>query len=64
MAVKQEIKYKVRKIDGTDGVEGTISLNVKKEGALIRYSNFFKPNGVNVNFLEKSKHVTNEEVKK
>jgi len=33
MAVKQEIKYKVRKIDGTDGVEGTISLNVKKEGA-------------------------------
>ena len=33
MAVKQEIKYKVRKIDGTDVVEGTISLNVKKEGA-------------------------------
>ena len=27
MAVKQEIKYKVRKVDGTDGIEGTISLN-------------------------------------
>jgi len=33
MAVKQEIKYKVRKIDGTDGAEGKIFLNAIKEGA-------------------------------
>lgn len=33
MAVKQEIKYKVRKIDGTDGAEGKIVLNSVKEGA-------------------------------
>ena len=33
MAVKQEIKYKVRKIDGTDGIEGTISLNSVGDGA-------------------------------
>jgi diaminopimelate epimerase len=37
-------------------VESVSSINVKKEGALIRYSNFFKPNGVNVNFLEKRKN--------
>jgi large subunit ribosomal protein L4 len=33
MAAKQEIKYKVRKIDGTDGAEGTISLNAIQDGA-------------------------------
>ena len=33
MAAKQEIKYKVRKIDGTDGIEGTISLNAIQDGA-------------------------------
>lgn len=33
MAVKQEIKYKVRKIDGTDGAEGKIFLNAIKQGA-------------------------------
>jgi len=33
MAVKQEIKSKVRKIDGTDGIEGTISLNSVGDGA-------------------------------
>jgi large subunit ribosomal protein L4 len=33
MAVKQEIKYKVRKIDGTEGAEGKIFLNAIKEGA-------------------------------
>ena len=38
MAVKQEIKYKVRKIDGTDAVEGTISLNVKKQVLVIWYT--------------------------
>jgi len=32
MADKQEIKYKVRKIDGTYGAEGTISLNAIKDG--------------------------------
>ena len=30
-----------------------ISLNIKKEGAEIRYSDPFLPNGINVNFLEK-----------
>ena len=33
MAVKQEIKYKVRKIDGTYGEEGKILLNAIKDGA-------------------------------
>jgi large subunit ribosomal protein L4 len=33
MAAKQEIKYKVRKIDGSEGPEGTISLNSLQEGA-------------------------------
>lgn len=33
MAVKQEIKYKVRKIDGTYGEEGKIVLNAIKDGA-------------------------------
>jgi large subunit ribosomal protein L4 len=33
MAAKQEIKYKVRKIDGTEGAEGTISLNSLEQGA-------------------------------
>ena len=32
MADKQEIKYKVRKIDGTYGAEGTISLNAIQDG--------------------------------
>ena len=35
MAAKQEIKYKVRKIDGTDGIEGTISLNAIQDGLAI-----------------------------
>ena len=34
-------------------VNNISSINVKKEGADIRYSDFFMPNGVNVNFLEK-----------
>ena len=29
------------------------SINIKKEGADIRYSDFFMPNGINVNFIEK-----------
>ena len=33
MAVKQEIKYKVRKSDGTHGTEETILLNAVKDGA-------------------------------
>ena len=33
MAAKQEIKYKVRKIDGTEGAEGIISLNSLEQGA-------------------------------
>ena len=33
MAVKQEIKYKVRKSDGTNGTEETIILNAVKDGA-------------------------------
>ena len=33
MAVKQEIKYKVRKIDGTDVAEGQVSLNAIENGA-------------------------------
>ncbi len=33
MAVKQEIKYKVRKSDGTHGTEETIILNAVKDGA-------------------------------
>ena len=33
MAVKQEIKYKVRKRDGTNGTEETIILNAVKDGA-------------------------------
>jgi len=33
MAVKQEIKYKVRKDDGSDGADGTIFLNAVKDGA-------------------------------
>lgn len=32
MADKQEIKYRVRKIDGTYGADGTISLNAIKDG--------------------------------
>ena len=32
MADKQEIKYEVRKIDGTYGAEGTISLNAIQDG--------------------------------
>lgn len=32
MADKQEIKYKVRKTDGTDGTDGVISLNVIRYG--------------------------------
>ena len=32
MADKQEIKYRVRKIDGTYGAEGTISLNAIQDG--------------------------------
>ena len=33
MAVKQEIKYKVRKNDGSDGADETIFLNAVKDGA-------------------------------
>lgn len=34
-------------------VEDTSSVNVKEEGAAIRYSDAFIPDGINVNFLEK-----------
>ena len=33
MAVKQEIKYTIRKIDGTNAAEGTVSLNAVETGA-------------------------------
>ena len=34
-------------------VDKISSINVKKEGADIRFSDFFMPNGINVNFIEK-----------
>ena len=34
-------------------MDNTDTLNVKKEGSLIRYNNYFKDEGVNVNFVEK-----------